>query len=543
MAFSKPARAYRYCLLMGKSKQVFACSACGSVQTKWQGKCPDCNAWDSLVAERIETKVKVDPRAGAVSSWARNARAGLGSGLGSRSSFGSGSGLAGMADELGLPPSAHAEAVAMAQASAARPVTAVDAEGGAAGRRIATGITEFDRVLGGGLVAGSAVLLGGDPGIGKSTLMLQAAGALARRGTRVLYVSSEESAEQVKMRASRLGAGDLPELFVLSDTSLTRISEQAARVLGEVDDGPRRATAPVMIIDSVQMVYHPQVDAFPGSITQLRRCTAELVFMAKATGAAIMLVGHVTKDGVLAGPRLLEHLVDAVLYFEGDRYHAHRVVRAVKNRFGSTLEIGLFEMTGAGLTPAPDGALIAAGTQGPPRPGTVVCPVQTGTRTLLVELQALTATGFPGAVKRKSSGLDSSRLAMLIAVLEQHGGLRLADRDVFASAVGGVRVAEPAADLALLLAIAGAHYRKAMPERTCAVGEVGLGGEVRPVSQLEARLGEAARLGFERVIVPWGSSKQAPHALAGAKGRAKAGARALELMEVRDVNQAIALLG
>jgi DNA repair protein RadA/Sms len=289
----------------------------------------------------------------------------------------------------------------------------------------------------------------------------------------------------------------------------------------------------VIIIDSVQMVYNPAVDAFPGSLTQLRRCTAELVFMAKATGAAVLMVGHVTKDGILAGPRLLEHLVDAVLYFEGDRYHAHRVVRAVKNRFGSTLEIGLFEMTGQGLRPAPDGALVAAsGADAPARPGTVVCPVLAGTRTLLVELQALTATGFPGAVKRKSSGLDASRLAMLIAVLEQHAGMRLADRDVFASAVGGVKVAEPAADLALLLAIAGAHHKRALARGTCVVGEVGLGGEVRAVSQLDARLHEAQRLGFARAILP----KPPGRAQAQAFGK-------LELVHVATISQAIEQLG
>jgi DNA repair protein RadA/Sms len=514
---------------MAKSKQVFACSSCGSVHTKWHGKCPDCNAWDSLVAETLDVKVKVDPRATALAGWAHHAH---------HANHNTNDPSTPDPNQPNTSPAADtlATAHASAQAGRARPVREVDANAHRAATRIATGINELDRVLGGGLVAGSAVLLGGDPGIGKSTLMLQAAGALARRATRVLYVSSEESAQQVSMRAARLGAADLDELFILSDTSLTRISEQAARVLSQHPTAP---TAPVLIIDSVQMVYHPHVDAFPGSLTQLRRCTAELVFMAKASGAAVVLVGHVTKDGVLAGPRLLEHLVDAVLYFEGDRYHARRVVRAVKNRFGSTLEIGLFEMTGSGLTPAPDGALIAASAAaGPPRPGTVVCPVQTGTRTLLVELQALTATGFPGAVKRKSSGLDSSRLAMLIAVLEQHAGLRLADRDVFASAVGGVRVAEPAADLALLLAIASAHYKKAIPPRTAVAGEVGLGGEVRPVAQLQARLHEAARLGFTHIIVPASPSKQATKPPA--QSATPAGP---ELIEVRDVNQAIALLG
>jgi DNA repair protein RadA/Sms len=346
----------------------------------------------------------------------------------------------------------------------------------------------------------------------------------------VLYVSSEESAEQVRMRAERLGVGGgagegrrgRPDLFILADTNLARIVEQARRVL------PR-----VLVIDSVQMVYKADLDAVPGSIAQLRRCCAELVYLAKVSGIAVVLVGHVTKDGQLAGPRLLEHLVDAVLYFEGDRYHAHRILRAVKNRFGTTLEIGIFEMTDRGLREVPeglgvgalDGAAGAPGTKG--KVGGVVCPVMTGSRCVLVEVQALTATGFLGAAKRKSSGLDSNRLAMIIAVLEQHAGLRLADRDIFAQAVGGIRVVEPAADLALLLAIAGAHHRRALPPGTAAVGEVGLGGEVRPVSQIEQRVREAARLGFKRVIVP-------------ASGRDRArGPSGIEIVPVRTTGRAI----
>jgi DNA repair protein RadA/Sms len=342
-------------------------------------------------------------------------------------------------------------------------------------------------------VPGSAVLVGGEPGIGKSTLMLQAAAGLARLGTRVLYVSSEESAPQVRSRAVRLGATNEANLFVLADTNLARIVEQA-----------RRVVPGVMVIDSIQMVYRADLPASPGSPAQLRRCCAELVYLAKASGIAVVMVGHVTKDGRLAGPRLIEHLVDAVLAFEGDRHHAHRIVRALKNRFGTTLEIGLFEMGERGLSEVGETAagMFAAegGVRG--RTGSVVCPVMTGTRCVMVELQALTATGFLGAAKRKSSGLDANRLAMLIAVLEQHAELRLADRDVFASSVGGIRVAEPASDLALLLAIAGAHFRRAIEPRTCALGEVGLGGEVRGVAHLEARLREAARLGFTRAIVP-----------------------------------------
>ncbi|MGQ0628962.1 MAG: S16 family serine protease, partial [Phycisphaerales bacterium] len=269
----------------------------------------------------------------------------------------------------------------------------------------------------------------------------------------------------------------------------------------------------------------------------LRRCCAELVYMAKASGVTVILVGHVTKDGQLAGPRMLEHLVDAVLYFEGDRYHAHRIVRAVKNRFGSTLELGLFEMTGEGLRQAGAGLTFAAMTgDAGARPGTVCCPVMTGSRCLLVELQALTATGFPGATKRKSSGLDSNRLAMLIAVLEQHAGLRLSDRDIFASAVGGIRVAEPAADLALLLAITGAHMKRALRAGAIAMGEVGLGGEVRPVPQLDQRLAEAERLGFKLALVP--AARRSGKAAASTPRRG-----GMEVLEVRRIAEAIDQLG
>jgi DNA repair protein RadA/Sms len=483
----------------------------------------------------------------------------------------------------------------------ARPISEIDADASPL-ERLPTGINEFDRVLGGateskdprGLVPGSAVLIGGEPGIGKSTLLLQAAAAWAARGTRVLYVSSEESAQQVAMRAGRLSGGKrgseignlrseirnqeseigdlkseirnlkseirngkagneerkseedrrsrgargsghpspaLPPggrgeedaasaLFLLADTNLARIVEQT-----------RKTTPKVLIIDSVQMIYKADLPAGPGSITQLRRCCSELVYLAKASGIGVVLVGHVTKDGQLAGPRLLEHLVDAVLSFDGDRHHSHRIVRATKNRFGATLELGLFEMTDRGLMEVPEGASLAAlaDASQEPRPGTVICPVVTGTRCLLVELQALTATGFLGAAKRKSSGLDSNRLAMLIAVLEQHAGLRLADRDVFASTVGGIKVVEPAADLALLLAIAGAHYKRSLGAATCAIGEVGLGGEVRPVAHLDQRLREAARLGFRTVLLP-----------KGAKGAAAPG---VEIVAVANVDQAIQQLG
>ncbi|MCC6429071.1 MAG: DNA repair protein RadA [Phycisphaerales bacterium] len=452
---------------MAKPRNVFICRSCSAVQSRWMGKCPDCGTWESLEPQTIDPAAEKDPHR-PVLAWTQE-------------------------DVTGSSPTNPAQLLDQV----------VDDH--APGQRLATGIDEFDRVLGGspgqdpaarGLVPGSAILIGGEPGIGKSTLLLQAASAWAKRGIRTMYVSSEESAQQIKLRAQRLapeqsGGGD-GELYVLADTNLSRILEQA-----------RRIQPGIVIVDSIQMVYKSDVPAGPGSVTQLRRCCTDLVSLAKLSGAAVVLVGHVTKDGTLAGPRLLEHLVDVVLSFDGDRYHAHRVVRAVKNRFGATLEIGLFEMTGQGLRQSPEGAGISAiAMSDKPRPGSVVCPVMTGTRCVLVEIQALTATGFLGAAKRKCSGLDSNRLAMLIAVLEQHAGLRLADRDVFASSVGGLRIVEPGADLALLLAIAGSHYKRALAAATCAIGEVGLGGEIRPVPHMDQRLAEAARLGYKRILMP-----------------------------------------
>lgn len=448
------------------------------------GKCPDCGTWDALEETSVDPLAEKDPQRGLAAAF--------------------------------IEPGAGADLPSIK----ALPLSDIGGDDQPL-RRLPSGIGELDRVLGGGvgnlgLVPGSAVLVGGEPGIGKSTLLLQAAAAWAASGAPVMYVSSEESGQQVALRARRLAGPDSvgrgpDSLFVLADTNLARIVEQARRV------GPK-----VLVIDSVQMIYKPDIPAGAGSVTQLRRCCSELVYLAKASGISVVLVGHVTKDGQLAGPRLLEHLVDAVLYFDGDRYHAHRVVRAVKNRFGTTLEIGLFEMTGAGLKELPEGAGPAA--TGESRPGSVVCPVLSGTRCILVEVQALTATGFLGAAKRKASGIDSNRLAMLIAVLEQHAGLRLADRDVFASSVGGVRVVEPASDLALLLAIAGAHYKKKLPARTACAGEVGLGGEIRPVPALEQRAREAARLGYTHLLAP-------PGAAASIKG--------LALVPVKNVDRAI----
>jgi DNA repair protein RadA/Sms len=431
---------------VSKTKQQYICRTCGSVHPRWLGRCPDCGTWDSLEPQTLDASAGRDPQQG-----------------------------------LAALPTAEA---------AARPLRLPDIDL-AEVQRLPSGIGELDRVLGGGIVPGATALLGGHPGIGKSTLMLQAAGELAKAGKTVLYVSSEESPQQLRLRAERLGIHEDEHLYILADTNLARIVEAM-----------RKLKPALSIIDSIQMIYKSDLGASPGSVSQLRRCVTELVYLAKLDGAACVLVGHVVKDGSLAGPKLAEHIVDVVLSFEGDRYHAHRIVRGIKNRFGSTLEIGLFEMTGQGLVEAPHAIGSAIEDWDQERPGTTVCPVLLGSRCALVELQALTATAFPGSAKRKAAGLDSNRLAMIVAVLEQHGGLRLADRDIFASSAGGFRIAEPAADLALALSLASAHLKKSLPPHTAVVGEVGLGGEVRAVPQLEQRLREAERLGAKLLVAP-----------------------------------------
>lgn len=433
---------------------------------KWIGKCPDCGAWDSLESY---TPPSEDTR---------------------KSSF----------------QSATGSITAGAEAMRLDDISINDAP------RTPTGILEFDRVLGGGLVAGAAILVGGEPGIGKSTLLLQMAGTLSsgqnivaqnqktiipsktenREPTTTLYVTSEESAGQTKLRAQRLGL-DGSSLLILAETNLERIVHQIAQ-----------SRAKIVVIDSIQMIYKPTLPAAPGSVTQLRECCTELVYLAKTSGVTVIFVGHVTKAGTLAGPKIIEHIVDTVVYFEGDRFHSHRIVRCVKNRFGSTHEVGLFEMTGSGLNEVKDpGNLFARpyGNDGPPS-GSVLAAASTGSRTMIIEVQALTASSVIGAARRKVSGFSSDRVAMIIAVLEKRCGLRLADQDIFVNLVGGLKIAEPALDVPVALAIASAYADKALAPGTLAVGELGLGGEVRPVTQLETRLREASRLGVGHAIIP-----------------------------------------
>ena len=471
---------------MAKARKEFLCSNCGSLHPKWMGKCPDCGTWDSLQEYKAPTP---DARAAAVRPTAG-------------ASF------------------QHSDVATAAEALTLDQIDQAEAP------RTPTGIGEFDRILGGGIVPGSAVLVGGEPGIGKSTLLLQVANDLARgagvpeallsrqhkalrkagfaapnassgsssddAGARVLYVTSEESARQTKLRAGRLGVTS-SNLLVLAETNVERIINQI-----------HKTQPAVVVIDSIQMIYKPDLPAAPGSVTQLRDCCMDLVYLAKSSGVAVIFVGHVTKAGTLAGPKIIEHIVDTVVYFEGDRFHSHRIVRCVKNRFGSTHEVGLFEMTGEGLREVTDpGNLFMEhyGPAGQPS-GSVITAAMQGSRVLLVEVQALTASSVIGAARRKVSGASSDRVGMIIAVLEKRAEMRLAAEDVFVNVAGGVKVAEPAIDLAIALAIASAHSNRPLSPGTFAVGELGLGGEVRSVPQLETRLREAARLGLGHAIVP-----------------------------------------
>jgi len=412
------------------------------------GRCPDCSQWNTLVEEAVtpESDVRRPRLTGA-------GREGTGA------------------------------------TAAPVPITAVERTDAA---RLATGIREFDRVLGGGAALGSAVLVGGDPGIGKSTLLLQAAHRLAESGGKALYVTAEESLLQTRLRAERLGAMH-SGLFLLAETDLEAIGLHWQRLKPDL-----------VIVDSIQMVYCPDLPSAPGSVAQVREGATRLVYQAKQSAAPLFLVGHVTKGGVIAGPRTLEHLVDTVLYFEGERFHAFRLLRAVKNRFGSTNEIGVFEMRDEGLTEVENPSGVFLSDQRGGVTGSVVVPCLEGTRSILVEIQALLADAHYGSPERKVSGVDYQRVCMLLAVLEQRAGLKLGGQDTFVNVVGGVRVDEPAADLGIALAIASSFADFPVPREVVLVGEIGLGGEVRAVSRIDARLGEAARLGFRAAYVPAG---------------------------------------
>jgi DNA repair protein RadA/Sms len=421
---------------MAKVRSTYRCGECGAEAPRWTGRCAGCGAWNTVVEERVAS------------------------------------------------PTA---ASALAPASRAVPIAEVESEGW---EPRPVGVGELDRVLGGGLVAGSVTLLGGEPGIGKSTLLLQAVSALAAGGSTCLLACGEESAQQVRMRAERLGALH-PRLWLVAETELPAILAHAETVAPDV-----------LVVDSIQTVFDPELASAPGSVAQVRECAHRLVRAAKDAARATVLVGHVTKDGALAGPRVLEHVVDTVLAFEGERHHALRLLRAVKHRFGPTSELGLFEMTDAGLEGVPDPGKLFLSDRQDQAPGSVVVPTLEGHRPLLVELQALVAKSPLVSPRRSAQGLDAGRLAMIAAVLEERVGVRVSGADVYALAVGGVRVVEPGADLALALAMASSVTNVALPADLVACGEVGLCGELRQVSQTGRRLGEAARLGFRRAVVP-----------------------------------------
>ena len=426
-----------------KTKTVFTCQNCGYQSPRWLGKCPDCNNWNTFVEE--------DYAAGQPDAGIKNRI------------------------EPGDDVPVLLKEVSVNENS-----------------RIKTGIQELDRVLGGGIVEGSVVLIGGDPGIGKSTISLQVGRQLAGQGHTVLYVSAEESVTQTKLRAARLGAGKESEkLFIVNQTDLSRIIEYVKKLKPDL-----------LIVDSIQVIFDPAIGSSPGSVSQVRECSGMLTRLAKKTGTAVFIIGHVTKEGTLAGPRVLEHIVDTVLYFEGDRFTVYRVLRAVKNRFGSTNEIGVFEMASSGLKEVENPSQIFLAERPQNVSGSVVTSLIEGSRPLLVEIQALVSRTTFGYPVRRSQGFDFNRLGLLTAVLEKRIGLSLETEDIFVNVVGGIKAEDPAADLSVITAIASAFKGKIVLFDAVILGEVGLAGEVRSVSQAGPRINEAEKLGFKMCILP-----------------------------------------
>lgn len=451
---------------MAKAKTVYTCTECGGQSPKWQGQCPHCMAWNTMVETVAETVSATPNRYASLSKT---------------------SGVQSLAD-----------------------VEAAEVP------RQPTGIAEFDRVLGGGLVRGGVVLIGGDPGIGKSTLLLQALCHLGAQH-KVLYVSGEESAQQIALRAKRLSL-DASPVQLLAEISLEKISATLASHQPEV-----------AVIDSIQTLYSEALQSAPGSVAQVRECAAQLTRVAKQSGVTVILVGHVTKEGTLAGPRVLEHIVDTVLYFEGDSNSSFRLIRAFKNRFGAVNELGVFAMTEKGLREVSNPSALFLSHHAEQVAGSCVMVTQEGTRPLLVEIQALVDEAHAPNPKRLSVGLEQNRLAMLLAVLHRHAGVACFDQDVFVNAVGGVKITEPAADLAVLMAIVSSLKDKPLPQKLVVFGEIGLAGEVRPVQRGQERLKEAAKLGFTKAIVP--KANLPKQAIAG-----------IEVIAVERVDQAMAAL-
>jgi DNA repair protein RadA/Sms len=423
-----------------RARTAFVCSACGAASPRWLGRCPTCGAWESLVEERVE------PR--------------------------SAGGRLNVAGDRTRPT----------------PLADVAPDGA---RRLETGLAELDRVLGGGVVLGGVVLLGGDPGIGKSTLLMQALAGIAARGHAVLYASGEESAAQIALRARRLGAEGIDRVLVQATTEITELE-------GAIDD----EKPDVVVVDSIQTLRSAELESAAGSVGQLREVAARLVEMAKRRGIALFLIGHVTKDGALAGPKILEHLVDTVLSFEGDATLSHRIVRASKNRFGPAQEIAVFEMVRDGLREVPDPSAHFLAERPQRVSGSVVVPISEGARPVLLEVQALVAPALYGQARRVAAGIEASRLAILLAVLERKADVHVLDRDVFASVAGGARIDERAADVALAIAVVSSLRDKPVPAELVAFGEVGLAGELRAVPRAPQRVAEARKLGFRRVVLP-----------------------------------------
>jgi len=452
---------------MGVSKKNekihFVCQSCGFETPKWLGRCPECSAWNSLTEEKMPAKTASRP---------------------TQSSAGT------------------------------RPLPLSEIQYNHEARFISRS-GEFNRVLGGGIVPGSLLLVGGDPGIGKSTLMLQEAASFAKKDFPVLYVSGEESIAQTKLRAVRLGLNS-DDLFILAETNVERVVEAIEHL-----------NPSLVIIDSIQTVYNPLLQSAPGTVSQVRECALQFLGLAKNRQVPIFLIGHVTKDGYLAGPKVLEHMVDTLLFFEGDRDHFFRLVRAVKNRFGSTNEIGVFEMTDKGIVEVTNPSAIFLSERLQSTSGSSVVCLMEGTRPILVEIQALASPTSYGLPQRSSTGVDSKRLAMLLAVLEKRVGIRLGTSDIFVNAVGGVKITETSADLGIVQAIASSAKNRPIDPKTVLIGEVGLGGEVRAVSRIELRISEAQKLGFQRCIIPKSSAKNLAHKTT------------IQLIGVENVNQGL----
>lgn len=456
---------------MPKPKKSFVCTACGYESVRWYGKCPGCDAWNTM-EETIETP------SDSPAAKPQKQRGGTG---------------------------AQVQKIYEIEASAQTHET--------------TGIGEFDRVLGGGIVDGSLMLVGGEPGVGKSTLLLQTCAQVARRGKRVLYITGEESARQIRLRADRLGASK-EEIAVLAENAMDAIEEKLNAVQPDF-----------VVIDSIQTMYRPDMASAPGSVSQVRESAAMMMRYAKTNGCAVILVGHVTKDGAIAGPRVLEHMVDVVLYFEGDYQHEYRLLRAVKNRFGSVNELGMFSMTGEGMVPVENASETLISHRALGASGSVVFCCMEGSRPMLVDLQALATQSFYAVPRRTVNGADQGRVALLLAVLEKRAGLRLYNQDVYINVAGGLSLSEPAIDLPLCVAVASSLSDVPLPTDLAVMGEIGLTGEVRAIPQMERRLSECVRLGFKQIMCPADSARK----LKTPEG--------ITLMPVRTLAQAISLLG